>query len=254
MPSDTLSPPLSRRSLLALGGTCTAAAGLAGYGYGSGLLRDDPCRSAPLDSSPFEWPVPNYDGANTRTAPPESAPTPPLTERWAISPNASSATELIVTNGSVFLAGTAGSQLLHSYDVLTGKLEWARRGVPNPRDLTLLSGGDFLFIPQASGEDGVVSRAVATSDGSPRWSMDMHATPVDAVLEAGHFCLPRESDVLGFDSATGEACWQQRFDGLPREGSDCRRASRHERYWDSWGPHDLGCRNRPRDPKHERLF
>jgi outer membrane protein assembly factor BamB len=139
-----------------------------------------------------------------------------LTERWAISPNASSATELIVTNGSVFVPGAAGSQLLESYNLLTGKHEWTRRGLPHPRDLTLLSGGDFLFISQASGEDGIVSRAVATSDGSPRWSTDMHATPVDAALAAGHLCLPKGSDVLGFDAATGEECWQQTFDGLPR--------------------------------------
>jgi len=216
MPSSRFSHSLSRRSLLALGGTCTAVGGLAGYGFGAGVLRDDSCTTTPLDSSPLDWPLPNYDGANTRTAPPQSAPTPPLTERWAISPNASSATELIVTNGSVFVPGAAGSQLLESYNVLTGKHEWTRRGLPHPRDLTLLSGGDFLFIPQASGEDGVVSRAVATSDGSPRWSTDMHATPVDAALAAGHLCLPKGSDMLGFDAATGEACWQQTFGGLPR--------------------------------------
>lgn len=72
---------LSRRQLLAASGFCLGVGALGGYAYGSNFFRDDGCTPTPVDVSPLDWPLPDYDGSNTRAVRSESAPAPGLTER-----------------------------------------------------------------------------------------------------------------------------------------------------------------------------
>lgn len=202
---------LSRRELLALCSTCVSAGALAGYGVGreSDLLRSADCDPSPLDVSPTDWPAPNYDSANTRTVPREAAPGRDLTERWTISRRQPSRGQPVVTNGSVFVVGGFGNVYwLRSYDLLTGDEQWKRHVTSTPAHHALAAGGDSLFVPEFSDGDSTVSTALATADGSQRWTALVTGSSLTPALGSGLLLFQEDSDVVAIDAHTGDECWR----------------------------------------------
>ena len=111
MPSPEQRYTLSRRQLVALCGACAGAGTLGGYAYG-GTLRQKDCDPSPLAVSPTEWTLPEYDVANTRAAPAESAPSDELSERWRIS--FEEPDQPLVINGSVLITQHPYSRTIYS--------------------------------------------------------------------------------------------------------------------------------------------
>lgn len=212
MPSTDQSHTLARRQLLTVCGSCVGGGALGGYVYGSGLLRADDCNPTPLDTSPTDWPLPNYDGGNTRTVPSEYAPESGLSENWSV--RVRDPGQPLVLNGSVFVAPDPSStELITSYDLSTGEERWAKPVSISGDSLPFLAGGDSLFLGRVRDAEETVSRAVATADGSEQWTSDVASGLVTQVPDAGLLVFRDSSDLIAIDARTGEACWQERFPG-----------------------------------------
>ncbi|WP_265110017.1 PQQ-binding-like beta-propeller repeat protein [Halosolutus halophilus] len=210
MPSTDQSHALTKRQLLALCGSCVGGGALGGYAYGSGFLPDDDCNPAPLDTSPTDWPLPNYDGGNTRTVPSEHAPESGLSEKWSVS--VQDPGQPIAINGSVFVAGIRPDFVI-SYDLFTGEERWTKPITTTQPGLRLspMAGGDSLVIPQDSEDGDTVSRVWATADGSEQWTSDIPSGHVAPVLDAGLLVFRDSPDLIAIDARTGEECWRERF-------------------------------------------
>ena len=205
MPSTDRSRVLSRRQLVAVCGACAGGGSLAGYAYGAGIRRSGDCDPSPLDTSPTDWPLPNYDAANARAPPPESAPAPELTERWRISHQQPA--HPLVINGSVVVASEARSPAsITAYGLRSGEQRWTKPVSVSPYTFTLAAGGDSLFLSSARTDDGTVSRALSTADGSERWTSDVSGTHVLPFLEDGHLLFRDGSEFIAVDARTGEEC------------------------------------------------
>ena len=203
---------LTKRQLLAVCGSCVGGGALGGYAYRSGFLIDDDCNPPPLDTSPTDWPLPHYDGGNTRTVPPENAPTSGLSERWSIS--VQNPAQPIVLNGSVFVTPEDPStEIITAYDVATGEEEWREHVSASVDRLPLLAGGNSLFLGQEQQNGDTVSKALATADGSELWTSDVASEQVLAVLEAGLLLFQDSNKLLAVDARVGEKCWQKRVSG-----------------------------------------
>lgn len=203
---------LSRRQLLAACGSCLGVGTLGGYAYGSDFLRDD-CDPTPVDVSPLDWPLPNYDGSNTRTVPSESAPTPGLAERWSV--GIEHPGQPVAINGSAFVAEIRAPDFIISYDLYTGEEQWMEP-IGSANRFPLMAGGSSLFLGQDSGDGESVSRAVATANGSEQWTSDVSSDRVMPALEAGLLVFYDSPDLIGVDARTGEECWRKSLESHVR--------------------------------------
>ena len=213
MPSTDDRSSHSRRKLLAICGSCVGIGSLGGYAYGSGLLLDNDCHSSPLDTSPADWPLPNYNGANTRTVSYENAPKSELSERWRVSIQHPS--QPIVLNNSVFLSPEPPLDYINSYDLFSGEEQWTKSVSTSGELPTLIAGGNSLFLREINEDGDRVSKAVATADGSEQWVSDVSSDNVTPVLEEGLLIFqasPRFGQALtAIDARTGNECWQKSF-------------------------------------------
>ncbi|PCR89039.1 hypothetical protein CP557_19730 [Natrinema ejinorense] len=73
--------------------------------------------------------------------------------------------------------------------------------------LSLVAGGDSLFLRDAREDGERVSRAVATADGSDRWTSSVSGDHVVPLLEAGLLAFYDSPDLIGVDAHTGETDW-----------------------------------------------
>lgn len=210
MPSTDQGHTLTKRQLLAVCGSCVGVGALGGYTYGSGFVRGDDCNPTPLDTSPTDWPLPNYDGGNTRTVPSEHAPESGLSEQWSV--GVQNPEQPIVLNGSVFVAPEAPlTEFIRSYDLSTGEERWMKPVSIPGHGLPLLAGGDSLFLGQDREAGETVSRALATADGSERWTSDIASGYVIPVLDAGLLVFRDSPNLIAIDARTGKECWQESF-------------------------------------------
>lgn len=208
MPSTNQRHTLTKRQLLAVCGSCMGCGALGGYAYGSGFLRNNDSSLIPLDTSPTDWPLPNYDGGNTRTVPSENAPESGLSERWNI--GTQNPTQPIVINGSVFVVPEGiSANIITAYDVSTGEEQWMKHISVSGDRLSLMAGGNSLFLGQDQENGETVSRALATADGSEQWISDVASSQVIAVLEAGVLVFRDSNKILAIDARSGEKCWQK---------------------------------------------
>lgn len=215
MPSTGRTNMFSRRQLLVACGTVASVSAIAGYGYGK--IPQDDCTPTPLDTSPVEWSVPNYDGGNTRTAPAESAPPTGLTERWRQSLKFSRPGHPIVTNGSVFIQTNDGDNTrLASYNLFSGTQEWSQLAATGRYGPPLLSGGDNLFLAQWQDGEETISKAVATQSGAERWRTDVTGRRVTLSLQTGHLFIHSGDEIVALDAQRGTICWRESFDEEPR--------------------------------------
>ncbi|ELY59192.1 quinohemoprotein alcohol dehydrogenase [Natronococcus amylolyticus DSM 10524] len=209
---------LTRRQLLAVCGSCLGVGALGGYAYGSGYVRGDDCNPTPLDTSPTDWPLPGYDGGNTRAVPSGRAPASGLSERWRI--RLQNPEQPLAINGSVFVAPeTPSAEFVRSYELSTGEEQWAKPVSPSGYSLPLLAGGDSLFLGQDRASGETVSRALATADGSERWTSGVASGHVVPVFGAGLLVFRDSPALIAIDARTGEECWRESVASNLRSGA-----------------------------------
>lgn len=208
MPSTDQGHSLTKRQLLAACGSSVGAGALGGYAYGSGLLLEDDCSPTPMDNSATDWPLPHYDGSNTRTVPPENAPESGLSEQWSAA--IQTPAQPIIINDSVFVVSSVVSgKTVRAYDLATGQEQWMKHIDFTGQQLPLTAGGNSLFLGHDRDDGDAVSKALATADGSERWTSDVASTQVTAVLDEGLLIFEDSNDIIAVDAHRGEQCWQK---------------------------------------------
>lgn len=200
----------TKRQLLTVCGSCAGVGALGGYVYGSGVLRGDDCNPSPLDTSTTDWPLPNYDGGNTRTVPSEHAPEGGLSEKWSI--GIQDPGQPIAINGSIFVAGIR-PDFITSYDLFSGEEQWTKPITTSQPGLHLspMAGGDYLVVPRDSEDGDTVSRVWATADGSELWTSNITGGHVTPVLSLGLLVFRDSPDLIAVNARTGKKCWQESF-------------------------------------------
>lgn len=208
MPSTESDRTLTKRQLLAVCGSCAGAGALGGYAYGSGLLSEADRDPTPLDISAIDWPLPHYDGGNTRTVPSGNGSEGGLSERWRI--DARRVEQPVVINGSVIVASVVPSaENVRAYDLRTGEKRWTGRVAFSGTRPSLAAGGDSLFVGRARSGEETVSMALATADGSERWTSGVASAGATVVLDEGVLVFEDSGDLTAIDARSGETCWQR---------------------------------------------
>nr|WP_277410223.1 PQQ-like beta-propeller repeat protein [Natrinema longum] len=129
-----------------------------------------------------------------------------LTERWSV--DVQHPGQPIVLNGSVLVGGIRSPDFIRSYSLYTGEEQWLKR-ISAGHHVSLVAGGDSLFLGDDREDGERVSRALATADGSDRWTSAVSGGHVIPLLEAGLLAFYDSPDLIGVDAHTGEECWRK---------------------------------------------
>ena len=219
---------VSRRHVLALCGTGL----LAGCGdlpaardIVPGSSRVQP---RPFLTEPTDWPLANYDAANTNRAPEAAAPSGPLSHEWTYPLDIAYADSPVVADGTLYVSCAVGGHYepiqLRAIDVRTGTERWRRSFDENEFNGHVLAvGRETVFFDAYRGGESTLF-ALSAVDGRTLWSHQIDLRQGRGVMLADglvHVAEPligrRDGDhvrVAAYEPTSGERWWTRTLPGL----------------------------------------